>query len=45
MKQEMDRPMTETKEKRYTVGIPTEEIVLERIWIKRPDGFTIEMPT
>ena len=45
MKQEMDRPMTEAEEKRYTAGIPREEIALERIWNKRPDGFAIKMPT
>ena len=45
MKQEMDRPMTETEEKRYTADIPKEKIALERIWNKRPDGFAIKMPT
>ena len=41
----MDRPMTETEEKRYTADIPKEKIALERIWNKRPDGFVIKMPT
>ena len=41
----MNRPMTEAEEKRYTAGIPRGEISLERIWNKRPDGFTIKMPT
>jgi hypothetical protein len=45
MKQEMDRPMTETEEKICTGDTPREVIVLERIWNKRPDGFTIIMPT
>ena len=37
--------MTEAEEKRYTAGIPREKITLERIWNKRPDGFTIKMST
>ena len=37
--------MTEVEEKRYTGTIPRAKIVLERIWNKRPDGFTIKMPT
>ena len=37
--------MTEAEEKRYAAGIPREEIALERIWNKRPDGFAIKMPT
>ncbi len=37
--------MTEAEEKRYTAGIHREEIALERIWNKRPDGFAIKMPT
>jgi hypothetical protein len=45
MKQEMDRPMTEVEEKRYTDDIPREEISLEQIWNKRPYGFTIKMTT
>ena len=37
--------MTEAEEKRYAAGISREEIALERIWNKRPDGFAIKMPT
>ena len=37
--------MTETVEKRLKVGIPRETIVVERIWNKRPDGFSINIPT
>jgi hypothetical protein len=37
--------MTETEDKRHTTGIPREEIVLERIWNKRSDGFVIKIPT
>ncbi len=45
MEKEMIRPMTEAEEKRYEAGIPREKIVIERIWNKRPDGFTIKIPT
>jgi hypothetical protein len=45
MEKEMIRPMTEAEEKRYETGIPREKIVIERIWNKRPDGFTIKIPT
>ena len=47
MDQEMKRPMTETEEKRLKSDIPRETIVVpsERIWNKKPDGFTIKMPT
>jgi hypothetical protein len=37
--------MTETEEKRLKVGIPRETIAVERMWNKRPDGFTIKIPT
>jgi hypothetical protein len=45
MGQEMIPPMTVVEEKSYKTGIPREKIVIERIWNKRPDGFTIKMPT
>jgi hypothetical protein len=45
MQQEMNHPMTEAEEKRYKAGIPKEKIAVERILNKRPDGFTIKMPT
>jgi hypothetical protein len=45
MKQEMDRPRTETEEKRCAVDTPREVITLKRIWNESPDGFTIKMPT
>ena len=41
----MKCPMTETEEKRLKVDIPRETIAVVRIWNKRPDGFTIKMPT
>ncbi len=45
MDQKRKRPMTETEEKRLKVGIPRETIAVERMWNKRPDGFTIKIPT
>jgi hypothetical protein len=37
--------MTETEEKRLKEGIPRETISVERIWNKRPNGFTIKLTT
>jgi hypothetical protein len=45
MGQELNRPLTETEEEKYKVDTPKEKIVLDRIWNKRPDGFTIKIPT
>ena len=45
MEQERNRPLTETEEKKYKADTPKDEIVLDRIWNKRPDGFAIKMPT
>ncbi len=43
--QEMRLPMTEVEKERLKVGISKETITVERIWNKRPDGFTIKKPT
>jgi hypothetical protein len=45
MEQEMTRPITEREEKKHKVDIPREKIAVERVWNKRPDGFTVKMPT
>ncbi len=45
MEQEMTRPITEREEKKHKVDIPREKIEVERVWNKRPDGFTVKMPT
>ncbi len=37
----MNRLMTEPEEKGYKDDIPSEKIVVERIWNKRPGGFVI----
>ncbi len=37
--------MTDFKEKKHKDDTPIEKIVLDRIWNKRPDGFTIKMST
>jgi hypothetical protein len=42
---ERNRPLTEAEEQKNIADIPIEEIVLDRIWNKRPDGFAIKMPT
>ena len=45
MGQEKNRPLTEAEEKRHKTVTPKDEIVLDKIWNKRPDGFAIKMPT
>ncbi len=45
MGQAKNRPLTEAEENRHKAGTPKDEIVLDRIWNKRPDGFAIKMPT
>ena len=37
--------MTEAEEKKHKDDTPKDEIVLDRIWNKRPDGFAIKIPT
>jgi hypothetical protein len=45
MEEERNRPLTEAEERKHKGDTPKEKIVLDRIWNKRPDGFTIKMPT
>ena len=45
MGQEKTPPLTEAEERKRKTGTPIEEILRERLWNKRPDGFPIKMPT
>ena len=45
MDQEMRHPMTLTEEERFKTGIPRARIEEERIWNKRPDGLSSNVPT
>jgi hypothetical protein len=45
MDQEMKHPMTQSEKERLKAGISKATISVERIWNKRPDGFSIKMPT
>ena len=45
MEQARHHPLTEAEENKHKVGTTKETIVLNRLWNKRPDGFTIKMPT
>jgi hypothetical protein len=45
MEQERNLPLTEAEEKKYKADTPKDEIVLDRLWNKRPDGFSIQIPT
>jgi hypothetical protein len=38
-------PHDRNRRERCKTGIPMTKIVIERIWNKRPDGFTIKMST
>jgi hypothetical protein len=37
--------LTEAEERKHKTETPKENIVLDRLWNKRPDGFAIKMPT
>ena len=45
MGQEKTPPLTEAEERKRKTGTPIEEILRDRLWNKRPDGFAIKMPT